>query len=29
MTLDILLGAATSVALTLYLTYVLLKPERF
>ncbi len=29
MNLDLLLGAATGVALTLYLTYVLLKPERF
>jgi K+-transporting ATPase KdpF subunit len=27
--LDLLLGAASAVALALYLTYVLLKPERF
>lgn len=29
MNLDLVLGALTGVALTLYLAYVLLKPERF
>lgn len=29
MSLDVILGLATSVALTAYLAYVLLRPERF
>lgn len=29
MSLDVILGVAASVALTLYLAYVLLRPERF